>query len=166
VSAGQIISKNLEDIGIRATVATLDVSAWFDAVQKGEYTMSIAFSGQGPTPFNYYRNMMSSTTLFPVGEPAQNNWHRFSLPEADELLTQMGQTADVEEQKAIVAQLQELFNQNAPMVPLHGAPQWGEFVTLRFEGFPSEENPYASLPTWDTPERLVVMTTITPIEGA
>jgi peptide/nickel transport system substrate-binding protein len=166
VSAGQIISKNLEDIGIRATVATLDVSAWFDAVQKGEYTMSIAFSGQGPTPFNYYRNMMSSTTLFPVGEPAQNNWHRFSLPEADELLTQMGQTADVEEQKAIVARLQELFNQNAPMVPLHGAPQWGEFVTLRFEGFPSEENPYASLPTWDTPERLVVMTTITPIEGA
>jgi peptide/nickel transport system substrate-binding protein len=166
VSAAQIISQNLEEIGIKTTVTPLDYAAWIDRVQKGEHTMSVAYSGQGPTPFNYYRNIMSTTTALPIGETSAVNWHRFGLPEADELLTQMGQTVDLEEQKVIVAQLQELYNQNAPTVPLHGGPQWGEFVTLRFEGFPNEENPYASLPTWDNPERLTVMTTITPVEEA
>jgi peptide/nickel transport system substrate-binding protein len=163
VSTVQIVSQNLEEIGIRATVTPLDYAAWYDKISKGEFQMTIGWSGQGPTPFNYYRNVMSTTTVFPIGEISAQNWHRFGLPEADDLLTAMGQTADPEEQKAIVAQLQELYNQNAPSAPLWAGPQWGEFTTLRFEGFPSEENPYASLPTWDVPERLRVMTTITPV---
>ena len=47
-------------------------------------------------------------------------------------------------------------------MPLFPGPQWGEYVTLRFEGFPNEDNPYAILSTYDNPERLTVMTTITP----
>ncbi len=45
-------------------------------------------------------------------------------------------------------------------MPLFPGPQWGEFNTQRFEGFPSEENPYALLSTYST-ERLILMNTVT-----
>ena len=69
---------------------------------------------------------------------------------------------DLPSPEVAVAKLQEIYNQNAPGVPLFPGPQWGEYVTLRFENFPNEENPYSILSTWDTQERLIVMTTITP----
>src|SRR5680860_378856 len=41
VSAVQIIAQNLEEVGISVTVTPYDFAAWFDRVQKGEFTMSI-----------------------------------------------------------------------------------------------------------------------------
>ena len=166
VSAVQIIAQNLEDVGIRATVTPYDFAAWFDRVTRGEFTMTIGWAEQGPTPFNFYRGAMSPSQVVPVGEVGAQNWQRFGLPEAEELLTQMGQTNDLEEQKVIVAQLQELYNQNAPGVPLFPGPQWGEYHTSRFTDFPDEGNEYSILSTFDNPERLQVMTTIKPVEDA
>ncbi|MCC6944997.1 MAG: ABC transporter substrate-binding protein [Thermomicrobiales bacterium] len=166
VSSVQIFSKNLEEIGVKATVTPLDFAAWFDRIQKGEFQMSLGWSGQGPTPFNYYRNVMATSTVLPVGEVSAVNWHRFGLPEADELLTALGQTSELEEQRVIVAQLQALYNEHAPGAPLWNGPMWGEYTTFRFEGFPNEENPWSALPTWDNPERLRVLTALTPVQEA
>ena len=44
-------------------------------------------------------------------------------------------------------QLQELFAENAPVVPLFPGPKWGAYNTTRFTGFPDEDNPYAPLST-------------------
>jgi peptide/nickel transport system substrate-binding protein len=40
---------------------------------------------------------------------------------------------------------------------------WGEYSTQRFVGFPDEDNAYSNLATYENPERLLVMTTITPV---
>jgi peptide/nickel transport system substrate-binding protein len=165
VSAVQIIAQNLEEVGIMATVTPYDFAAWFDRMTTGDFTMSIGWAEQGPTPFNFYRGAMSPTQVRPVGESNPQNWHRFGLPEADDLLNAMGQTTDTEERKAIVAQLQALYNENAPGVPLFPGPQWGEYTTHRFDDFPDEGNEYSILSTWDNPERLQVMTTIKPVES-
>ncbi len=162
VAACEIWAQNLEEVGIKATVTPLDFSAWFDKVQKGEFTMSIGWAEQGPTPFNFYRGLMSTSNVEPIGTPSPQNWARFGSEEADAALAELASTNDLEAQKAAVAKLQEIYNQNAPGVPLFPGPQWGEYVTLRFENFPNEENPYSILSTWDTQERLIVMTTITP----
>jgi peptide/nickel transport system substrate-binding protein len=54
--------------------------------------------------------------------------------------------------------MQMLYATSAPAIPLFPGPQWGEYNTTRFTGFPSEEDPYAVLSTYQHPDRLLVMT--------
>lgn len=162
VSACQIMAQNLEEIGIKATVQTYDFSAWFDRVQKGEFDLSIGWSSQGATPLNFYRGAMSKLTAKPVGTAGPENWHRYVSPEADALLEQFAATSDEAEQKSIVVELQKLYVDNAPAIPLFPGPQWAEFNTMRFTDYPSAENPYTIPSTYSNTERLILITTIKP----
>ena len=162
VSTVQIIAQNLEEIGITAQVQTYDFAAWFDRLQKGEFDLSISWSSGGPTPFGFYRGIMSTVTVVPVGEVTAENWNRYGNEEADALLEQFAATSDQAEQQEIVNQLQLIFAENAPAIPLFPGPDWGEFNTMRFIDFPSEENPYALLAGYENPERLIQLTTIKP----
>jgi peptide/nickel transport system substrate-binding protein len=162
VSTVQIIAQNLEEIGITAQVQTYDFAAYIDSLQKGEYDLSISWSSGGPTPFGYYRGVMSTVTVAPVGEVSAENFGRYGNEEADALLEQFAATSDQAEQQEIVNQLQMIFAENAPALPLFPGPDWGEFNTMRFIDFPSEENPYALLAGYENPERLIQLTTIKP----
>ncbi len=162
VSACQIISQDLEALGIRARVQGYEQPAWQERVQTGDFTMSIGWSTGGATPFGYYRGQMSTQRFKAIGESADENWHRYTNPQADELLDQFAATSDEAQQRQIAAQLQMIFAENAPAIPLFPGPQWGEFSTKRFTGFPSEENPYALLSTY-APTRLLVMMELKPV---
>ena len=162
VSTVQIIAQNLAEVGIEATVQTYDFGAFFDRLQNGDFDLTIWSGTSGHTPFGYYRSMMSNLTVVPIGEPAAENYARFGNEEADALLEQFAATADLDEQKEIVNQLQMLYAQNAPAIPLFPGPDWGEFNTMRFIDFPSEENPYALLAGYENPERLIQLVTIKP----
>lgn len=165
VSTVQIIAQNLKAIGIDAKVQTYDFSAFFDILQKGEFDLTIWSGSGGPTPFNYYRAAMSSVMVVPVGEMAADNYHRYASAEADTLLSQFAATSDEAEQKDLINQLQMLYAENAPLIPLFPGPDWGEFNTMRFVDFPSEDNPYALLAGYENPERLIQLTTIKPAEA-
>jgi peptide/nickel transport system substrate-binding protein len=107
---------------------------------------------------------MSNVTVVPVGEVTAENWNRYGNEEADALLEQFAATSDQAEQQEIVNQLQMIYAENAPAIPLFPGPDWGEFNTMRFIDFPSEENPYALLAGYENPERLIQLTTIKPAE--
>lgn len=161
VSTCQIMAQNLKAVGIDASVKTYDYSAWFERVQKGDFDVSIGWSSSGATPLNYYRGQMSQTKVKAVGEAAEENWHRYANPDADKLLDQFASTSDFNEQKKIAAQLEMLFAQNAPAIPLFPGPQWYEFNTTRFTGFPDKDNPYAIGSTYAA-ESILLMTQIKP----
>ena len=161
VQSCDIMARNLADVGIKVTVKPYDQTTWQTRVQNGDFTMSIGWSSGGPTVVNYYRGVMSSITWNEIGTSSSENWHRFKSEEADKLLTEFASTSDEAEQKQVAVKLQQLFADQAPAVPLFPGPQWGEFVTSRFEGFPSEDNPYAVLSTYDN-TRGIVLTTVTP----
>ena len=162
VSAVQIIAQNLKQCGINATVKTYDFSAWFDRVQKGEFDMSIGWSSGGATPFNYYRGQMSERSLNPVGETSAENWHRYVSATGDELLNQFAGTSDLAQQQQIAAQLQQTFADEAPAIPLFPGPQWYEYNTTRFDGFPTKDNPYVVGSPFGATEQLLLMTTVKP----
>jgi peptide/nickel transport system substrate-binding protein len=162
VSTVQIISQNLEELGITAQVQTYDFAAFYDRLQKGDFDLSIYGSTGGPTPFNFFRSMMSTATVTPIGEVAAENFGRYGNEEADALLEQFAGTSDEAEQQEIANQLQMLYAESAPAIPLFPGPNWGEFNTMRFIDFPSEENPYALLAGYENPERLIQFVTIKP----
>ncbi|WP_257446158.1 ABC transporter substrate-binding protein [Archangium lipolyticum] len=162
VRAAQIITQNLKQIGIDATLKTYDFSPYFERIQKGEYDMSMGWTSDEPTPYYVYRDLMSSETLKPTGEIALRNWNRFSNKEADELLKAFEATNDAEEQKKIAHQLQMIFVKYAPVIPLFPGPSWGEYSTRRFTNFPNKDNPYAKLTPNSLPENLFVLVEVKP----
>ncbi len=166
VSACEIMAQNFAEIGIKATVKPYDVSTWQDRVQKGDFDLSIGWSSQGATALNFYRGVMSSSTVQPTGTTGTENWQRYASTVADGLLDQFAATSDADEQKGIVAQLSMAYATEVPAIPLFPGPQWGEFNTARFTGFPNEDNPYALLSTYEFSGRLLVMTAIEPVGAA
>jgi peptide/nickel transport system substrate-binding protein len=114
------------------------------------------------TPYEFFKGLMSTKTVRPVGDLSGSNWHRFGSPAVDELLTAFEGISDPTEQSAIMNQLQALFAQEVPAIPLFPGPAWGAYNDKRFTGFPSAENPYAVLSPNRPPESLLVLTELKP----
>jgi peptide/nickel transport system substrate-binding protein len=151
-------------VGIDASVRTYDFSAWFQRVQEGRFDLSLGWSFEGPTPYVFYRWLMSSATVKPVGEVAVGNWHRYGSASADAALEAFEAEADPERQRLLGDEMQRIFVEEAPAIPLYPNPSWAEYNTSRFEGFPSAENPYAdpSPNKFGRGEVLLVLTTLSP----
>lgn len=158
VRAAQVISRDLRAVGIDAKVQGRDFTAWFDAVTRGEFDLSLGWSVSGPTPYRMYRGLMASQGVEPVGTAAGANWHRYGSPRADGLLAAMEATTAPEEQKALALELQSAFLAEVPALPLFPSASWGEANTRWVTGFPSPEDPYARLSPNTAPEPLLVLT--------
>jgi len=162
VSVGNVISQNLAELGVTVTVAAKD---WGDVVagyENGTFDSGIVWSANAPTPYQFYRGAMSTETIKPVGEQTFDNYHRYGTPEADALLAQFAAAPDEAAQQAAADQLQALFAADAPLAPLFPGPEWGAASNARFTGWPTEENPYATLSTRSR-TTVLVLTTLEPV---
>jgi len=157
IRSAQVVSQNLKNVGIKAKVKTYDFGAWISRMQKGEFELAIGWAEKGTTPYALYRGMMSSEYLQPIGETADVNWHRFGLASADSLFRKYEQTSDQNEITEIIYELQHLFIEHAPSLPLFAEASWAECNTKYFTNFPSKENPYATLSPNYPPENLLVL---------
>jgi peptide/nickel transport system substrate-binding protein len=164
VRAAQVIARGLRELGIDASVRTYDFSAWNQRVQQGNFDLSIGWSFEGPTPYTFYRWLMSRETVKPVGTDSMSNWHRYGSAEADRLLAEFEREPDPAGQRRLSAALQRVFAAEAPAIPLYPNPSWAEFNTSRFRGFPTAQNPYAdpSPNKYDRGETLLVLTALEP----
>jgi peptide/nickel transport system substrate-binding protein len=158
VRAGQVIVAGLREAGVDASLKTYDFGAWYDEIQRGEFELSIGWSVPEPSPYDFYRSLMSKETLHPVGESATSNWHRFASPKADAALARLEPAFDEATQRSAVNELQAIFSENAPAIPLFPGPVWAEFNHRRFTGFPTEDNPYAPPSPNLKPQGLLVLT--------
>ncbi len=164
VRASQVIARGLRLVGVHASVRTYDFSAWFQRVQEGDFDLSLGWSFEGPTPYLFYRWLMSSATVSPIGVASMGNWHRYGSVSADSVLAAFEREPDPAAQQRLGDALQRIFVDEAPAIPLYPNPSWAEYNTARFAGFPSAENPYAdpSPNKFDRGETLLVLTTLAP----
>ena len=145
VRSAQVITQNLKEVGIKTNVRTYDFGAWIARMQRGDFEMAIGWADKGSTPYNFFKSMMFSGYVKPIGEVADLNWHRFGLEEADVLFKEFEQTSDEERIKNIISKLLHLFIENAPGIPLFAELSWAEYNSKYFTGFPNEQNPYGPL---------------------
>ena len=160
IRSAQVVSQNLKNVGIKAKVKTYDFGAWISRMQKGEFELAIGWAEKGTTPYALYRGMMSSEYLKPIGEITDVNWHRFSVASADSLFRKYEKTSNQKEITGIIYELQQLFIEHAPSLPLFAEPAWAECNTKFFTNFPSAENPYATLSPNYFPENLFVLVNV------
>jgi peptide/nickel transport system substrate-binding protein len=161
VAAG-ILKENLSAVGVEATVKALSYGAWVDALRRGRFDLGLWFGSRGATPYQFYRGQMDVALVRPVGDEAEDNFHRYSSEEAGRLLRRFEATAAVDELAAIGRDLQRLYVEDAPSLPLFASPLWGVYSTERFTGFPSRLNPYASAAPGGPPDALPVLLQVAP----
>jgi peptide/nickel transport system substrate-binding protein len=139
------LKTNLESLGFAITINNYDPGQTFGKWFVGDFDMSLYFGIDADTPYTYYRNIMSSDTFKPIGEATgfgQNFW-RMVVPEADVQLQVFSSTGDLEIQKAAALELQRIFADNAPVIPLWHAPTFYCYSTAKVGGWASAENPFA-----------------------
>jgi len=137
------LKDNLEAIGFKITINNYDpgqaIGNWF----MGNFEMSLFFGMDADTPYNYYRNAMSSETYHPVGEMTgmgQNMW-RIVVPEAEPELQKFATSGDPAVQKAAAEALQKIFADSAPVIPMWHAPTFYCYSDAQVSGWASAENP-------------------------
>jgi peptide/nickel transport system substrate-binding protein len=166
IAAAQIAARGLRSVGLEVALRTSEENAWFERLQTGDFDLSMAWSDLVTTPYGFYRSLMSTATVQPIGQAAPANWHRFGLPQADRVLAELEGVIDPLEEKRLVGKLQWLFVEHAPAIPLFPGTLWGEFNTRRASGFPDENAPYAPLaPYIDGPQTLLVLTRLHPSQA-
>ena len=166
VRAAQVIARGLASVGVAARVRLLDQGAWFQRLQEGAFDLAVAWSVEGGSPYDFYRWLMDPATVQPVGAAAAGNWHRHGSAAARPLFDALERTTDEAAERALVGQLQAVFVDELPAVPLFPNPSWGEFNSQRFDGFPSERDPWAVLSPHRSPDCLLVLTALRPAAEA
>lgn len=162
VTAAQLMISDFKKVGIQAKMKTLAYSAFYEALLLGDFQLSMGWAEEGPTPYTYYQFVMGPAGRQALGSRAIMNWQRFESAEVDGALNAFETTNDTEQQRKLSNQLQSLFSQHAPMIPLYPSPSWGICNTKRFKGFPSAEDPYARLSPFSPPEYLLVLLNLEP----
>jgi peptide/nickel transport system substrate-binding protein len=158
VTSVQIMSQNFQDIGLNSTIDVVDFGVWFNNLQTGSYDTSIGWSSNGNTPYNFYREVLYSPLIGADGIANASLWGRWTSEEVDNLLEAFVATSDVDEQRAISDQLQMIYVENSPAIPLFPGPTWYEYTTHRFVGFPTADDYYTQGSPWNTEGRTLVLT--------
>ncbi|MDV8147491.1 ABC transporter substrate-binding protein [Arthrobacter sp. B10-11] len=161
LSVANVIAQNLAEVGVTAKVDSPDWAAVVAGYETGDFDSGIVWSANDPSPYKYFAGMMGTATVKPVGEKTFENYHRFGDPKADALLTEFAAAADEDTQHDIVDKLQEEYSAVAPAIPLFAGPEWGAYNNTRFTGWPTEENPYATLSV-RAPTTVLVLTSLEP----
>jgi peptide/nickel transport system substrate-binding protein len=144
-SALQIVVDNLKAVGVDIKANFPQAPQVTTAVQNGNFDLAIWYiTGAGPAaPWQRFRDVLDSRGVPKVGASAFYNYGRFSDARVAALLDQAA-TATGDQLKQLYTQLDTIYIQNAPMIPLMYRPlDFFEFNQSAWTGFPTAANPVA-----------------------
>jgi peptide/nickel transport system substrate-binding protein len=165
VASDQIIAKNLQAIGIDSNVKLEpDWNSWYpNAASTKNPTLLWQVGGQG-SPFGFFNANFSNNAFVASGQDATNtgNWEHYKSDQGTTLLNQWKATLDPIKQQVIATQLQKLWLQELPIIPLFVGPRWSTYSTRYFHCFDSPKNHFGD-PIFTTfPDNILSFTQICP----
>lgn len=165
VASNQIITKDLRDIGIDSNVALEpDWNSWYpNAASTKNPTLLWQVGSQG-SPYGFFNANLSNNSFIASGQDATNtgDWEHFKNDQATQLLNTWKTTLNPEKQLTIATQLEKLWLQQLPIVPLFIGPRWSTYSTKYFHCFDSPKNFFGD-PIFTTfPDNLLSFTRICP----
>jgi peptide/nickel transport system substrate-binding protein len=165
VASNQIITRNLRNIGIDSNVALEpDWGAWSPNAFAGKFPTLLWQGGSQGSPYGYFYANLSRNAYIPSGQDATatGNWEHFSHAGATRLLNQWKVTLNPKKQRTIATQLEKIWLQQLPIVPLFIGPRWSTYSTKYFHCFNSRINFYGD-PIFTTfPDNILSFTRICP----
>jgi peptide/nickel transport system substrate-binding protein len=163
VASNQIITKNLQAIGINSKVALEpDWNSWYPNASATKNPTLLWQTASQASPYSFFLSNLSQLKLTPSGQDATNtgNWAHFSDAKATALLNQWKSTLDPAKQQKLFAQVANIFVQQQPIIPLFVGPRWSTYSTKYFHCFSSPKNFYGD-PIFSTaPDNILSFTRI------
>jgi peptide/nickel transport system substrate-binding protein len=165
VASNQIITRNLRSIGIDSNVALEpDWGAWSPNAFAGKFPTLLWQGGSQGSPYGYFYANLSQNAFIPSGQDATatGNWEHFADAGATKLLNKWKVTLNPAKQRTIATQLEKIFLQQMPIVPLFIGPRWSTYSTRYFHCFDTPKNFYGD-PIFTTfPDNVLSFTRICP----
>lgn len=163
VTGISLIAESVKAIGVEATVDTPDSDSWWAAKGTGDFDAILHWTETGATPYDIYSDTMDARWLKPVGEAADYNFGRFDSPEATAALDAYLAATTDEDRATAIAEAQEIFVEQVPVMPIGTRPFITEFNTRSYVGWPSDDDPYINAdPT--QPTAVLILTQLEPAE--
>ncbi len=163
INDSQLMAKDLQNVGIKATVNTVEFNAYFNALQNGNYDTAMLWTNPGPTPYYLYNSLLGSVNSAPIGQAAATNYERWIDPTTDKLLQEYASTANVTIQKQAMMGIEKIMVQQLPSIALTYEPYWYQYSTAKFVGWPDAQNPYAAPGTAEYPDIEYVVLNLRPV---
>jgi peptide/nickel transport system substrate-binding protein len=165
VASNQIITKNLQTIGIDSNVR-LEPSwgDWFpNAFSTKNPTLLWQIASRG-SPYGFFYANLSQNAFIPSGTDASptGNWEHYANPKATALLNKWKVTLDAKKQHSIATQLEKLWLQDLPIIPVMIGARWSTYSTKYFHCFPTAGNFYADPIFTTNPDNILLFTRICP----
>jgi peptide/nickel transport system substrate-binding protein len=168
VASLNIITQNLQDVGIDASVKLEpDWNSWYPDASSTKIVTLLWNYGGGPTPYGFFKSHFDTASNTGSGndEGCCGDWEHFSDATGTQLLQQFRGTLDVAKQHKIANQLQSIFLQKFPFIPLFVGPQWSTYSTKFFVGWPTPKDSYAQPIYTNYPDSVVILTRVRPASG-
>lgn len=145
-TAIQVVAESAKKVGFGIELDYPQANQLTPNVQTGNFDLVLWYIGAqttAATPWQRYRDVMDIRGLPDVGTNAYYNYGRFSDPRVGPLLDKAA-TATGDVLKATLKELDTIFMENAPMIPLMYRPlDFFEFNETVWTGFPTSKNPSA-----------------------
>lgn len=145
-TAINIVVQSAAEVGIELTEDYPDAPVVTSKIQNGDFDLNLWYiAGVGPaSPWLRFRDMLDDRGVPEAGQTAFWNYSRFSNPDVAELLDNAAAAPDEETAKQYYDQLDKIFIENIPGIPLMYRPlDFYEFNTTYWTDFPTAENPTA-----------------------
>jgi peptide/nickel transport system substrate-binding protein len=137
-----IAAQQLRTAGIDATFQGIAVGAWNSDVADGDFQMTEHWSNGGISPYNMYEGWLDSSLA--SGTSATGDFERLNDPAVNADLATLGGASTTAEQTADLVPIEKYVAANLPVIPVTTAPDWFEYNSQNFVGWPTQADPYDS----------------------
>jgi peptide/nickel transport system substrate-binding protein len=165
VASNQIITKNLQAIGINSNVALEpDWNSWYPNASSTKNPTLLWQTASQASPYSFFLSNLSQLKFTPSGQDATNtgNWAHISDAKSTALLNQWKSSLNPEVQQRLFAQVANRFLALQPIIPLFVGPRWSTYSTKYFHCFTSPKNFYGDPIFTSAPDNSLSFTRICP----
>jgi peptide/nickel transport system substrate-binding protein len=165
VASLQIITKNLQSVGIDASVKIEpDWNSWYPSASATKAPTLLWQNASQGSPYGFFYANLHQNALIASGQDGTStgNWEHFSDPSATGLLNQWKRSLKPDVQHALATKVQAVWLKTLPVIPLFIGPRWSTYSTKYFHCFASPKDYYGD-PIFTTfPDNVLSFTKICP----
>ncbi len=165
MTALEVVVTGAREVGFDVATDFPEAPVRMTMQQNGDFDLSLhSYAGVSAAgPWQRFRDTMDSRGIPELGQTAFTNFNRFSSPEAEEILDSIPAETEVEAQKALYTQLDEIYRDEIPCIGLMYRPlQFFQYNEGAWTGFPNSENDYA--PPLHFGAGIRILSKLTPVE--
>jgi len=146
ITMAQVISRDLEVLGIKTALDQETFGAWDTSFISGTYDIAVNATIPGPTPYYgvYYPQFYPAFSANKIGENAISDFSRYTNPLITAALNIYSSTADLRLQKQAIYTMERIMLEDVPFVVLTNRTCFLDYTTARFVGWPTDSNMYAN----------------------